>query len=81
MSLVISDKILRAIRMTSEELRREIAVQLFQADRLTSGQASKLAGMNRLRFQLLLASRQIPVHYDVAEYEADLKTLEKMGRP
>jgi hypothetical protein len=29
---------------------------------------------------LVLASRQIPVHYDIAEFEADLKTLQEMGR-
>ena len=28
----------------------------------------------------LLASRQIPVHYDVADLEADLETLRSLGR-
>jgi predicted HTH domain antitoxin len=36
--------------------------------------------MSRLRFQFLLASRQIPIHYGVVEFEADLKTLREMGR-
>jgi predicted HTH domain antitoxin len=31
--------------------------------------------MTQLRFQHLLASRRIPVHYDVEEFEQDLKTL------
>ena len=39
-----------------------------------------MAMMNRLQFQHLLASRLIPVHYDVAEFEEDLKTLKEMGR-
>jgi predicted HTH domain antitoxin len=33
-----------------------------------------------MRFQHLLASRGIPVHYDVAEFEADLDTLRELGR-
>jgi len=79
MGLIIPDDILQATRMTAEELRQEIAVLLFQRDKLTLGQASRLAGMSRLQFQHLLASRQIPVHYDVAEFEEDLRTLGELG--
>ena len=39
-----------------------------------------LAGMSQLQWQFLLASRRIPIHYDVAEFEADLRTLREMGR-
>lgn len=80
MSLVIPDEVLLASRMTPDELRREIAVLLYQKEKLTLGQASRLAQMSRLQFQFLLASRQIPVHYDIAEFEADLKTLRELGR-
>jgi predicted HTH domain antitoxin len=75
MSVVISDDLLHTIRMTETELLQELAVLLYQKEKLTLGQASELARMSQLQFQLLLASRQIPIHYDVAEFEADLKTL------
>ena len=78
MSLVISDKILQATRMSEEELRQEVAVLLFQKEKLTLGQASQLAGSSQRQFQRLLASRRIPVHYDVAEFEEDLKTLQEL---
>ena len=61
--------------MSESELRQEIAILLFQREKLTLGQASQPAKMSQLQFQHLLASRQIPVHYDVAELEEDLKTL------
>ena len=80
MSVVISDEILQTARMSAEELQQEIAIMLFQKEKLTLGQASRLAGMSQLRFQHLLASRQIPLHYDIAEFEADLATLREMGR-
>ncbi|MBW4500937.1 MAG: UPF0175 family protein [Scytonema hyalinum WJT4-NPBG1] len=80
MSVVISDEILHAARMSEAELKQEIAVMLFQKEKLTLGQASRLAGINQLQFQHLLASRQIPVHYDVEDFEADIKTLREMGR-
>lgn len=79
MGVFIPDDILQATRMSEEELKRELAILLFQKEKLTLGQASRLAGMNLLQFQHLLASRQIPVHYDVAEFEEDLKALRELG--
>ena len=79
MGVFIPDDILQATRMSAEELKRELAILLFQKEKLTLGQAGRLAGMNLLQFQHLLASRQIPVHYDVAEFEEDLKALQELG--
>ena len=80
MSLVIPDEILQAARMSAVELSQEIAVLLFHKEKLTLGQASRLAGMSQIQFQHLLASRHIPLHYDVAEFEEDLKTLQELHR-
>ena len=80
MSLVIPAEIVQATHMTEAELAQEIAVLLFQKEKLTLEQASRFAGMSQLQFQHLLASRQIPVHYDVADFEVDLKTLRELGR-
>ncbi|MEM8806249.1 MAG: UPF0175 family protein [Cyanobacteria bacterium P01_G01_bin.38] len=80
MSLVVPDEILTAARMTEAEMRQEIAVVLFHRDKLTLGQASRFAGMHRIAFQHLLASRHIPVHYDTADFEQDIKNLREMGR-
>ena len=80
MSVVIPDEILQTTRMTAGELLQEIAILLFQKEKLTLGQASGLAQMSQLQFQFLLASRQVPMHYDVADFEADLKTLQELGR-
>lgn len=77
MTIVIPDDILQATRLTEDELKQELAVILFEKDKLTLGQASILAGMNRLQFQYLLASRKIPVHYGLAEFEQDIKTLKE----
>ena len=63
MGVFIPDDILQATRMSEEELKRELAILLFQKEKLTLGQAS----------------RQIPVHYDVAEFEEDLKALQELG--
>ena len=63
MSFVLPDDILQATRMSEEELRRELALLLFQQEKLSLGKASQLAKMTILEFQHLLASRRIPAHY------------------
>lgn len=80
MSIVVSDEILTATRMTEAEMRQEIAVMLFQKEKLTLAQASRFAGMQRIAFQHLLASRRISVHYGVEDFEQDIKNLREMGR-
>ena len=80
MGLLIADEILHTTRMTADELMQEVAILLYQKEKLTLGQASQMAKMGQLQFQFLLASRQIPIHYDVAEFDADLRTLREMGR-
>ena len=80
MSLVIPDDILRAANISASDLRREIAVLLFQQDKLTLGQASEFAGVSQLEFQRMLAKRHIVVHYDTHEFTDDLDTLRRMGQ-
>lgn len=77
MSIIISDEILQAAQMTEAELRQEIAVMLFQQERFTLGQASRFAEMSQLQFQRLLASRHIPLHYDIAELQEDVESLKE----
>ena len=76
----ISGDVLRATRMTGDEIQRELAVHLFQQGKLPLGKARELAGMTRWTFQQLLGSRGIPVHYEVADYEEDLANLKELGR-
>lgn len=80
MSVIISDEILQSTRLTAEEMRQEIAVLLFQREKLSLGQASRLAELPQWQFQALLASRQIPLHYDTSDFEADVQTLRDIGR-
>lgn len=80
MDVVIPDSVVKATRMSPEELLREIAVLLFQREKLTLGQAAELAKMNQREFRHLLASRQIPLHYGVEDFEEDLRTLEELDR-
>lgn len=79
MALIIPEDVLRTTRLTESELRREIAVMLFSTEKLTLGQAARLAAMDRVSFQHLLASRRISPHYGITDFEADLATLDRLS--
>lgn len=79
MAVLVSDELLRAVGMTEDDLRRELALHLFGLEKMTLAQAAQLAGMTGLDFQRLLAHRHIPVHYDVEEFRSDLQTLHDVG--
>ncbi len=80
MGLLIPDDVLHAARMTEAELRQEVATLLFEREKLMLAQAATLAQMSRIQFQHLLASRQIPVHYGVEEFDEDILTLRELGQ-
>lgn len=64
-----------ALQLSEADIRAELAISLFQQERITLGTASQLAGLHQLEFQQLIASRGISVHYDVEDLEQDLKNL------
>ncbi len=71
----IPDSITHSAELTQAELLREIAVLLFQWERVTLGKAAQIAEMHQFEFQKLLASRKIPVHYGLEDYQADVASL------
>ena len=79
MSLVISGEILESSGLSEIEFMLEIAIMLFQQEKISIGKASRIAGMNQIEFQHLLAKRNICIHYDVEEFQEDLKNLQARG--
>jgi predicted HTH domain antitoxin len=68
-----------ALQISEADLRTELAISLFQQERITLGTASQLAGLHQIEFQRLIASRGICVHYDIEDLEQDLKSLREDG--
>lgn len=81
MNCVIPADVLQTARLSAAELKREVAVLLFEQERLTLGQAARLAELPTATFQQLLASRQIPLHYGIEEFEEDVATLRALRSP
>lgn len=80
MTLIIADDILQAAQLSADELRHEIAVLLFQQERLTLAQAARFADLDRLAFQRLLSSRQIALHYTPDDLNDDLAVVRESAR-
>jgi predicted HTH domain antitoxin len=64
-----------SLHLSEADLRTELAIALFQQERITLGSASQLAGLHQIEFQRLIASRGICIHYDVEDLEQDLSSL------
>lgn len=79
LQLVLPGDLLDATRLTESELRIELAVHLYEQSRLSLGKAAELAQYDPSRFMQLLGAREIAVHYDHAEYEADLAALQQFN--
>lgn len=75
MVVEIPDIVLQQTGLSSFELKLRVALLLFQEERLTLGQASRLAGLHQFEFQKELAKREISIHYGEAEFDDDLETL------
>ena len=76
--MTLPDELLESAKLTSRELKAELALALFQRERLTLGQAAILAELPQLDFQRLLASWQIPLHYGLDEMEEDLARVKRL---
>lgn len=76
----IPREVLNITHMTPEELKRELAVYLFQQGKLSFGKAREMADMRAWDFQFMLGSRNIPIHYDMEDYAEDRATLKDLGR-
>lgn len=81
MSLVIGDDVLKASGLTEAELRLEMAVHFYATERLTLGQAGRLAGESLAAFMRVLGSRGVEAHYDVEEFREDLAAVEDLTKP
>lgn len=73
--LIVSGSILEELRITPSELLIDLAVYLYDSEKLSIGQAKKLAGLTQIAFQKELSKRNVLIKYDVEDLETDLKNL------
>lgn len=76
MGIVIPDDILQATKMTEDEMKLEIAIMLYQQEKISSGKVRTWTGLTVIEFQHELAKRGLHINYDVEDFQAEVKTLQ-----
>lgn len=61
------------------ELKKELAIQLYREGLLSFGNARRLSEMDKLDFHYLLGSRKIPRQYEEEDFEDDLETIRRLN--
>jgi predicted HTH domain antitoxin len=75
MLIAIHDDALRGLDLTEDQARLDLALGLFIDQRVTLGRGAEIARLPQADFLKELGQRGIPVHYDVEDFHADLRTL------
>jgi len=76
--ITLPDNIPALQRMSEQEMKRELALSLYAARKLTVVQAADVAQLGLFEFQALLRDRRIPQHYDSSELDKDLAALREL---
>ena len=79
MNITIPDEILESAQISTDDIKVELAILLYQQKRISIGQAHHLAGMHLIQFQKEMASRGICINYGVEDFEDDIRTLKELG--
>ena len=83
LTIVIPDEVEHALKLprksTAEELKRLLAVKLYEKGILGMGKARDFAELSLLEFYALLKEEGVPLNYDENDLQEDVKTLEALG--
>ena len=81
--MTFPEEILGILRWRKADIERsikqELAIHFFRMERLSFGQARRLAELSVVDFLDVLKERKIPLHYDLADYEDDLNTMKELA--
>ena len=79
MSIVISNEMIQATGKTEYLLKLLLAIIMFKDYHISSAKAADFAGLSLIEFRQELAKRDICVNYDVADFQLELQTLNRLG--
>jgi len=75
MKIAIDDALLKGVNLTPQEAVLDFAVGLYTERRVTLGRAAEIASLSQAAFLKELGKRRIPIHYDLADLEADWRVI------
>ena len=74
--------LVRILKVRDEDItklvRLYLAIELYREGKVSLGKAAEIVGVSKWEMMEILASKNIPIQYDVEDLKKDIKTLEEM---
>lgn len=80
MNIAVADELLRGIAITPAEALLDFAIGLYTERKASLGRAAAVAGVPQAEFLREMGRRKVPLHYDVADFEADCRVVAELRR-
>lgn len=81
MNITIPDEILTSAHVSEDELRLELALVLYTGQRVTLGQAARVAGISQAALLREMGRRRIAVNYGTDDLAADIEAVGRREGP
>ena len=82
LSVKIPKDLIRILKVRDEDVsklvRLYLAVELYREGKVSLGKAAEIAEVTKWEMMEILASKGVPIQYDVKDLEKDIETLEEM---
>ena len=81
-TLELPEEVIKTLNILKNELSSELRIQLarylYEKGKLSFGKARELAGLSVWEFMDRLKENQIPLKYDIIDFEEDLETIKEL---
>ena len=77
--LLLDDEFLKTVDMTEDEMKLELAIWLYEKDKISLRKAARLAGLEWMGFSKILCERNIPtVRMTNEDFEKEISTVNSL---
>lgn len=78
MIIELQDQFISQLGLSAEDVLLRIALMLFVEEKISLAKAARLSRLHPIQFQDELTKRKLPIHYDIADFDRDLETIEQL---
>jgi predicted HTH domain antitoxin len=75
--IILSSDLSQYSGKSEDEFRLALAIFLYSELKVPAGKAGQVAGMSRIEFWEELGKRNVPINYDVDDFEQDLENIRR----
>ena len=75
--IIIPENLFASSGKTEAEIRLAFAVFMYSDLKVSAGKAAQFAGLTRMVFWEELGNRNVPINYDIPDFEQDLENIRR----